>query len=134
VLLVEIEHQRDRGRSELYTKNQSGRERVDTLKRAGVNTLVCAGISNILRTMLEGANIGVRPGVVGQVEEVISAYLGRCLDDSRFVMPGHGWKRGGRSGTAPRRPPLKDGGKTGRQTKQTNTKKQKKRGNATAAK
>ena len=90
VLLIQIEHQRELARSELYTKNLSGPERVNTLKRAGVTTLVCAGVSNIMHTMLENADIRVRPGIVGQVEEVIRAYIDNRLDDPRFFMPGHG--------------------------------------------
>ena len=90
VLLLQIEHQHELARSELHTKNLSGPERVAALRRAGVNTLVCAGISNVTHTMLESADIRVTPGIVGQVEEVIGAYLNKRLDDPRFFMHGHG--------------------------------------------
>lgn len=90
VLLIEIEHQRELARSELYTKNLTGPERVTTLKRAGVTRLICAGISNVMHTMLESADIRVTPGIVGPVDEVIRAYLDNQLDDPRFLMPGHG--------------------------------------------
>ena len=95
VLVLEIEHQRELARSELHIKNLSGSERISILKRVGVTTLICAGISNILHTMLESADIQVRPGVVGQVEEVIRAYIDNQLDDPRFLMPGHGGRGGG---------------------------------------
>jgi predicted Fe-Mo cluster-binding NifX family protein len=90
VLLIETEHRRELGRSELHIKNLSASERVATLKRADVTALICAGISNITHTILESADISVTPGIVGQVEEVISAYLHNQLDDPRFFMPGHG--------------------------------------------
>jgi predicted Fe-Mo cluster-binding NifX family protein len=90
VLLLHIEDQHELDRSELHTNNLSGPERVAALRRAGVNMLICAGISNITHQMLESAGIRVTPGIVGQVEEVIGAYLSNRLDDPRFSMPGHG--------------------------------------------
>jgi predicted Fe-Mo cluster-binding NifX family protein len=90
VLVLEIEHQRELARSELHTKDLSAPERISLLKRAGVTTLICAGISNIVHTMLESADIRVRPGIVGHVDEVIRAYIDNRLDDPRFLMPGHG--------------------------------------------
>jgi predicted Fe-Mo cluster-binding NifX family protein len=92
VLLFEIEHGQELARSELNTKNLSGSERVFALQRAGVTFLICAGISSIVHTMLESADIRVRSGIVGQVEEIISAYADNRLDDPRFLMPGHGGK------------------------------------------
>lgn len=90
VWLIEIEHQRELARTEMHTKDLSGSERVSALKRAGVTTLICAGISNIQHAMLESADIRVRSGVVGHVEEVIRAYIDDRLDAPRFLMPGYG--------------------------------------------
>ena len=90
VLVLEIEHQRELARSEMHTKNLSGSERIAALKRAGASTLICAGISDIVHRMLESADIRVRSGIVGQVEEVIKAYIDNRLDDPCFLMPGHG--------------------------------------------
>ena len=84
VLLIQIEHQRELERSELNIENLSAFERVAILKRAGVTTLICAGISNVLHAMLESAGIRVTPGIIGQVDEVITAYLSNRLDDSQF--------------------------------------------------
>jgi len=93
VLLIQIEHQRELARSELNIENLLASERVSTLKRAGVTTLICAGISNVLHAMLESAGIRVTPGIIGQVDEVITAYVSNRLDDSQFCMPGRGRRR-----------------------------------------
>ena len=90
VLVLDMQHRHEVARTELHTKDLSGSERVAALKRAGVSTLVCAGISSVLHTMLESGDIRVRPGVVGHVDEVIRAYMENQLDDPRFFMPGHG--------------------------------------------
>ena len=89
VLVLEMENRRELSRSELHTKNLSGSERVAALQRAGVTTLICAGISNTLHTVIESAEIRVRPGVVGQLDEVIRAYINDGLDAPRFLMPGY---------------------------------------------
>jgi predicted Fe-Mo cluster-binding NifX family protein len=88
VLVIEIEHKRELARSKLHIENLLAFERVATLKRAGVTTLICAGISNVLHTMLESAGIRVIPGIIGQIDEVITAYVSKRLDDQRFFMPG----------------------------------------------
>ena len=90
LLLIRIEHRRDLERSELHIETLSASERVAALKRAGVTTLICAGISNVLHTMLESAGIRVTSGIIGQVEEVIAAFMSNRLDDPRFFMPGRG--------------------------------------------
>jgi predicted Fe-Mo cluster-binding NifX family protein len=93
VLLIQIEQQRELERSELKIENLLLSERVTALKRAGVTTLICAGISIVPHAMLESAGIRVTPGIIGEVDEVIAAYVSDRLDESQFCMPG----RGGRS-------------------------------------
>lgn len=88
LLLIQVEHQHELERSELHIATLSASERVATLKRAGVTTLICAGISNVLHTMLESAGIRVTSGIIGPVEEVIAASISNRLDDPRFFMPG----------------------------------------------
>jgi predicted Fe-Mo cluster-binding NifX family protein len=88
VLLIHVEHQREIQTGELHIENFSASERVATLKRAGVTTLICAGITHVLRTMLESAGIRVTSGIIGELDEVIEACISNRLDDARFFMPG----------------------------------------------
>lgn len=90
VLVIQIGHKRELARNELHIENFLAVQRVATLKRAGVTTLICAGISNVLHAMLENAGIRVIPGTIGQIDEVITAYLCNRLDEQRFSMPGRG--------------------------------------------
>jgi predicted Fe-Mo cluster-binding NifX family protein len=89
-LVIQIEHHCELERSELHIETLSASERIATLKRAGVTMLVCAGISNVVHTMLESAGIRVTSGIIGQLEEVIAAFMSNRLDDPRFFMPGRG--------------------------------------------
>jgi predicted Fe-Mo cluster-binding NifX family protein len=93
ILLIQIEQQSEVARSELNFENLSASERIASLKRAGVTSLVCAGVSHVIHTMVESAGIRVTPGIIGQVDDVTTAYVSNQLDDHRFRMPG----RGGRS-------------------------------------
>ena len=88
VLVIEIEQKRELARSELHIEKLLEFERVAVLRRAGVTTLICAGISNVLHTMLESAGIRVISGIIGQIDDVIRAYVSDRLDDQRFFMPG----------------------------------------------
>ncbi|MDY6989960.1 MAG: NifB/NifX family molybdenum-iron cluster-binding protein [Thermodesulfobacteriota bacterium] len=83
-------------RSDLPLKNLTSSERVSMLKRAGVTTLICGGISHTLHAILESSGISVITGIAGEVEEVLSAFESHRLDDPKFCMPG-------RAGTRPSR-------------------------------
>ncbi len=94
VLVVQIEDDGQTETRELYVYRLSSAERVNVLKREGVTTLVCSGISETLQTMLEGARIHVMMGIAGPVEDVLSAFVSNRLDDPRFSMPGRRGKFG----------------------------------------
>jgi hypothetical protein len=94
VLVIQIDHDGQTEKSELNFNGLSLFERSNALKRAGVTTLICGGISKDLRTAVGGARIGIVSGIVGPVEEVFSAFLSDRLDDPRFYMPGRRRKYG----------------------------------------
>jgi len=93
----------DEERSDLHLQNLTSSERVSMLKRAGVTTLICGGISHTLRTILESSGISVITGIAGEVEEVLSAFASHRLDDPKFCMPGRAGTRSSRreEGTNP---------------------------------
>lgn len=92
VFLIQIEHRRQTERTEIHLDRLSFAQRVDALTRAGVTTLICGGISDVLHTTIESSGVSVIAGKAGQVEEVLAAFISNQLDDPRFLMPGRAGK------------------------------------------
>lgn len=88
VLIIHMEQGRELDRSEIDLAGLPPQARVERLKNAGVNSLLCASISLPLHRMLIVAGLDVIPGVVGAVDEVLKAYLRGNLKERRFMMPG----------------------------------------------
>ena len=89
-LLVTISQGRETDRNELLLRNFSLSERAAMIQRVGVTDLICCGISDVLHRMLENSGVHVIPGIAGQVEEVLEAFMTEQLDQPHFRMPGHG--------------------------------------------
>jgi predicted Fe-Mo cluster-binding NifX family protein len=68
------------------------------LKSAGVELLICGGISAALVALVEAEGIEVIPGIVGDTEKVLAAYRTGKLRGSRWAMPGWCGQAGGRRG------------------------------------
>lgn len=92
LLVVDIEEDRQISRSELYLDQLSPSQRLDVLRHAGVTTVICGGISEVFHNMVKSAGINTITGIVGEIEEVLAAYLSDRLDQPYFYMPGHGCK------------------------------------------
>jgi predicted Fe-Mo cluster-binding NifX family protein len=89
-LLVVVKEGHEAERSELPLKNFSPSERIAFIQRAGVTDLICGGISQTVHTILENSGIHVTPGIAGQVEDVLAAFMDKRLDEPCFRMPGLG--------------------------------------------
>ena len=89
-LLIQLKHNCELRRTALQLEGLPHINRVGILKRVGVTTLICAGISEPSQTMLEGSGIRVFWGVVGEVEDVFAAFMDNRLDERQFYMPGRG--------------------------------------------
>jgi predicted Fe-Mo cluster-binding NifX family protein len=87
-LIIDLEKGKEIGRSEIDLAGLTPQVRVERLKGAGVNALVCASISMPLQRMLIVAGLDVISGIVGVVDEVLKAYQAGHLESSRFMMPG----------------------------------------------
>lgn len=103
VLVVDVEDRDSNGRMWVHLPNASPRARVIRLSENGVHVLLCGAVSRPLRAMLEAAGITVRPFLVGQVDELIRAFIDGRLSEPRFIMPGccgqrRRLRRGRRSG------------------------------------
>jgi len=89
VLLVDLEPDREIKRTEITCQDLSVFDRVKRLNESGVTLVICAGISQSFHDQLVAAEISTIPGIVGQVDEVLSAFKCDRLDNSCFCMPGY---------------------------------------------
>ncbi|MBW2567368.1 MAG: hypothetical protein JRE24_10970 [Deltaproteobacteria bacterium] len=96
-LLIQLKHNCEVKRTAFHLEGLPHINRVGILKKVGVTTLICAGISEPSQTMLEGSGIRVFWGVVGEVEDVFAAFMDNRLDEPQFYMPGLGYKHGSSS-------------------------------------
>jgi len=71
----------------------SPRQRVVAMREAGIDVLICGGITRRLLEALTVGGMTVVPWVSGPVEEVIDAFGRGRLEDGRFWMPGCGRRR-----------------------------------------
>lgn len=88
LLLVELVDGREVARQERMVDETAADERSRKLAELGVETLICAGISQLLETGLADRGIRVIARVCGNVEEVLAAFVAGRLSQSRFAMPG----------------------------------------------
>jgi predicted Fe-Mo cluster-binding NifX family protein len=89
VLLVDLDQNREIKRAEIIFEDLSVLERLRMLNRLRVTNVICAGISQSLHDKLTAANISPITGIVGEVGEVLSAFMDEGLNDPRFYMPGY---------------------------------------------
>jgi predicted Fe-Mo cluster-binding NifX family protein len=67
--------------------------RTNRLRQLGIDVLLCGGISDWLARQIESRGIRLVPWLVGDVEEVVNAFVDGGLPDRRFAMPGS-WGKG----------------------------------------
>ena len=88
LLLVELTDGQEVARGEQLLDETTTGERARNLAEFGVETLICAAISQLLETELASRGIRVIAQVCGNVEEVLAAFVSGHLDEERFAMPG----------------------------------------------
>jgi len=101
LLLVDIEDGGEVNRCEIELKAESLPQRAGSLKRLGVDLLVCGAISRALACMVTASGIELLAFVTGGVDDVLQAYLSGQLVKPEFTMPGY-WP-GARKGFGRRR-------------------------------
>jgi predicted Fe-Mo cluster-binding NifX family protein len=89
VSVIEIEDYREIGRDEIRLDGLGLQERLKIFQEAGINTLICSGISEYFYQLFESANIQVISGIAGDVEEVLHAFKNGRLEQALFYMPGY---------------------------------------------
>jgi predicted Fe-Mo cluster-binding NifX family protein len=93
LLVVEIEHGREIGRTESLLNEQGATSRLQRLVEIGADVLICEAISQPLETLLVSAGVEVIAHTCGPVEDVVQAFISGRLKDDMFVMPGCGGHR-----------------------------------------
>ena len=88
LLLIDIDGQKETGRTENTFPDEPMPQKVTRLKSLGVDVLICGAISRPLVFMITGLGIELLPYVSGRVDEVLNAYLAGRLTEQRFSMPG----------------------------------------------
>jgi predicted Fe-Mo cluster-binding NifX family protein len=88
LLLVRWADGREAGREEHLMNETAPDEYARRLIELGVETLICAGISQSLETVLADRGIRVIARVCGGIEEVLAAFQTGQLSEERFAMPG----------------------------------------------
>jgi predicted Fe-Mo cluster-binding NifX family protein len=88
LLVVDIEGGKTIRRMTLSLADMPLLERGETIARRRIDTLICAGISDLLSRYLAGRGIHLISGIAGDVDRVINAYCHHRLSEARFQMPG----------------------------------------------
>ncbi len=88
LLVVELENGRETKRSEVSSPVRSVPEKANQLKTLGIEVLICGAISRPLASLVRASGIEVLPYVVGQVDQIVEAYLMGRLLQQQFTLPG----------------------------------------------
>lgn len=86
--LVDIADNGERTRAEIGLQDQDLSRRCIRIRNLGVDILICGAITGYFARLLRAAGIEVIPGISGDPEEVLTAYLNGTLSNDRFLMPG----------------------------------------------
>ena len=99
VAVSELEGGEITSRSELTFDSDFLPARAISLRRWGVQVLICGGMSAYLARLVAAQGIRVIPGLSGDIDEVLKAYSRGNILENRFSMPGwRGWRRRGYRG------------------------------------
>jgi len=88
-LIIDLKNKQEIAREEVVFENFSLFERIDALQKLNAKMIICGGISDVFYKLLKNANIGLIPGIAGDVEQVIHAYVCGQLYQQCFYMPGY---------------------------------------------
>ena len=87
--VIETIRAREVERRELFLDEFSLVDRFRLIHKAGIDVIICSGVSEVLHRMLESTEIKLICGIIGDVDRVLKAFLNNGLDHSSFHMPGY---------------------------------------------
>lgn len=88
LLVVDAESGEELGREEARLTGLSPYRRAELLHELGAQVLICCAISTPLLWMVRRRQVEVVPHTVGNMDEVVRAYLTNELGRPCFMMPG----------------------------------------------
>ena len=88
LLIIDIDQEIEINRQEISLEKFSLIERFNLTKKMNVNVIICCAISEMMDHMIHGTDIQLICGIVGDVQQVLAAYLSTQLDDASFHIPG----------------------------------------------
>ncbi len=89
LMIIDFDQGCEINRQEICLENFSLAERFSLMKKMNVNVIICCAISEVADHMIKGTKIQLICGIVGDVNQVLSAYLSNRLNESSFHMPGY---------------------------------------------
>ena len=89
LMIIDFDQGSEINRQEIPLENFSIDERFNLIKKMNVNVIICCAISEAVDHMIKGTDIQLICGIVGDVNQVLSAYLSNRLNESSFHMPGY---------------------------------------------
>jgi len=88
LLVVDIDNGKVIQRTDVSLKKMSRRERTDAISRWKIETIICAGVSELMCSYIAGRGVRLISGIAGELEKIIDAYIHNRLDQKCFLMPG----------------------------------------------
>ena len=90
ILVLEVENYRESSRFEIYLDEQDLSRKCYRIRGLSIDIMICGAISRPFSSLLKAAGINIIPGISGQTEDVLEAYLqGNLSQSSQFFMPGY---------------------------------------------
>ena len=80
-------------------------DKIHELQVRGIDLIICSAISKYLMDIIYARGIELMPGIIGDVSDVIQAYITDSLRIDQYAMPGCKWRKKGhgcRHGRCPR--------------------------------
>ena len=88
MLVINCKNGSEIDRESFFFGDMTLNERCRIFEKLGISVIICGGISESFSKILTHLKVQLKKGFAGEVEDVLSAYLGNRLDNPRFYMPG----------------------------------------------
>ncbi|MBW2030998.1 MAG: hypothetical protein JRH06_13120 [Deltaproteobacteria bacterium] len=97
--VVDLDNQGPTSRFEIFIEEQDLSRRCLRIVGSGIDTLICGAVSRPLLNMLESSGINIIPGIIGDKDDVLEAYIKGSLSNPKYLMPGYDNVRGAQHNT-----------------------------------
>ena len=90
ILILDVENSNESSRFEIYLDERDLSRKCYRIQGLNIHIMICGAISNPFSSLLKAAGIKIIPGISGQTEDVLEAFLqGNLPQSSQFFMPGY---------------------------------------------